>query len=84
MPARKMKTLRIGVDTGGTFTDFISFDGSRVRVHKVPSTPDAPERAILQDWMKSWRAAASPWTSHTAPPWRRTLCSPAGARKQPS
>ena len=48
MPARARKTLRVGVDTGGTFTDFISFDGNRVRVHKVPSTPDAPERAILQ------------------------------------
>ena len=48
MPGREKKTLRIGVDTGGTFTDFISFDGDRVRIHKVPSTPDAPERAILQ------------------------------------
>ena len=48
MPGRARTTLRIGVDTGGTFTDFISFDGNRVRVHKVPSTPDAPERAILQ------------------------------------
>lgn len=48
MPKREQKTLRIGVDTGGTFTDFISFDGVRVRIHKVPSTPDAPERAILQ------------------------------------
>ena len=48
MPGHKKKTLRIGVDTGGTFTDFISFDGARVQVHKVPSTPDAPERAILQ------------------------------------
>ena len=48
MSGREKKTLRIGVDTGGTFTDFISFDGDRVRIHKVPSTPDAPERAILQ------------------------------------
>ena len=48
MPGHEKKTLRIGVDTGGTFTDFISFDGARVQVHKVPSTPDAPERAILQ------------------------------------
>ncbi len=48
MSGREKKTLRIGVDTGGTFTDFISFDGARVQVHKVPSTPDAPERAILQ------------------------------------
>jgi len=42
------KTVRIGVDTGGTFTDFILVSGGRVRVHKVPSTPDDPARAILQ------------------------------------
>lgn len=39
----------LGVDTGGTFTDFVCFDeGGSVRVHKVLSTPAAPERAILQ------------------------------------
>jgi len=40
----------LGVDTGGTFTDFILFDdGSKsVRIHKVLSTPQAPEEAILQ------------------------------------
>jgi N-methylhydantoinase A len=43
-PARRL----LGVDTGGTFTDFVLFDGARLRVHKVLSTPDAPERAILQ------------------------------------
>ncbi|MBV9266933.1 MAG: hydantoinase/oxoprolinase family protein [Acidobacteriaceae bacterium] len=41
-----MKT-RIGVDTGGTFTDFVLFDASGLRVHKVRSTPDEPSRAIL-------------------------------------
>ena len=40
--------VRIGVDTGGTFTDFILVRGGRVRVHKVPSTPEDPARAILQ------------------------------------
>ena len=39
---------KLGVDTGGTFTDFVYSDGVRLRVHKVLSTPDAPERAILQ------------------------------------
>lgn len=37
----------IGIDTGGTFTDFVLHDGVRVRTHKELSTPDAPERAIL-------------------------------------
>ncbi len=38
----------LGVDTGGTFTDFVLFDGRTLRVHKVLSTPHAPEEAILQ------------------------------------
>ena len=40
--------LLLGVDTGGTFTDFVLFDGQALRIHKVLSTPEAPERAILQ------------------------------------
>ena len=44
--------MLLGVDTGGTFTDFVLFDtdsaGTNLRVHKVLSTPKAPERAILQ------------------------------------
>jgi N-methylhydantoinase A len=40
----------VGVDVGGTFTDFYLFDRttSDVLVHKVPSTPDDPSRAILE------------------------------------
>ena len=40
----------LGIDTGGTFTDFILFDedSGGISIHKVLSTPDAPERAILQ------------------------------------
>ncbi len=40
--------MRIGVDTGGTFTDLVMLDEGRIRVHKVRSTPDDPSRAILQ------------------------------------
>lgn len=44
--------MLLGVDTGGTFTDFVLLgdeDGGRqVRLHKTLSTPEAPERAILE------------------------------------
>lgn len=40
--------MLLGVDTGGTFTDFVYIDGQGVRIHKVLSTPNAPEEAILQ------------------------------------
>jgi N-methylhydantoinase A/oxoprolinase/acetone carboxylase beta subunit len=39
--------MRVGVDSGGTFTDFIAWDGTRLRSFKLRSTPDNPERAIL-------------------------------------
>ena len=38
----------LGIDTGGTFTDFVLYDGGSLRIHKVLSTPQAPEQAILQ------------------------------------
>ncbi len=41
------RSLTLGVDAGGTFTDFVAYDGHGFRVHKVLSTPEAPERAIL-------------------------------------
>jgi len=37
----------LGVDTGGTFTDFVLFDGKEFKIHKVPSTPKDPSAAIL-------------------------------------
>ncbi len=39
--------MRVGVDSGGTFTDFAAWDGSRLRSLKVRSTPANPARAIL-------------------------------------
>lgn len=38
----------LGIDTGGTFTDFVLVGKGAVRLHKVLSTPAAPEQAILQ------------------------------------
>jgi N-methylhydantoinase A len=37
--------MRVGVDTGGTFTDVVADDGS---VRKLPSTPTDPSRAVLE------------------------------------
>ena len=39
---------RIGIDTGGTFTDFIALDGQRIRTLKLLSTPSNPAQAIFQ------------------------------------
>jgi N-methylhydantoinase A/oxoprolinase/acetone carboxylase beta subunit/N-methylhydantoinase B/oxoprolinase/acetone carboxylase alpha subunit len=43
-------SLRIGVDTGGTFTDVCAYDDvtGRIHVRKVSSTPDDPGRAIVR------------------------------------
>ena len=38
----------LGVDSGGTFTDFVCFGDGELRFHKVLSTPDDPSRAIFQ------------------------------------
>jgi len=37
----------LGVDVGGTFTDFLLWEDGAARVHKRPSTPDDPGRAVL-------------------------------------
>ena len=42
------RTPRIGVDVGGTFTDFVVVEGARLRILKLPSTLAAPERAVRQ------------------------------------
>src|SRR5262249_48602313 len=51
MSPRKQKSvtvpIRIGIDTGGTFTDFVAARGSRLSTFKVPSTPRNPAEAIL-------------------------------------
>ena len=39
--------IYLGVDTGGTFTDFVLFRDGLFSTHKVLSTPHAPEQAIL-------------------------------------
>lgn len=40
--------MRVGVDTGGTFTDFVFWQNGRLEVFKLPSTPSDPSLAIRQ------------------------------------
>jgi N-methylhydantoinase A len=46
-PVGKSK-VRVGVDTGGTFTDFVFDAGGSLKIFKLPSTPDDPSRAITE------------------------------------
>src|SRR5580658_1348083 len=39
---------RLGIDTGGTFTDFVRLDEDGIMVEKRRSTPDDPSRGILE------------------------------------
>jgi len=48
MKRRFSASVKIGVDTGGTFTDLVVVErGGALTVVKVPSTPEDPSRAVL-------------------------------------
>jgi len=50
---------RVGVDTGGTFTDFVALRGRTLVAFKLPSTPEAPERAVLEGLLRLGVGAAT-------------------------
>ncbi len=54
--------LRIGVDIGGTFTDFVVYDPQTgdVSAFKLPSTPEDPAQAVLAGLDRLWGSAESP------------------------
>ena len=45
--AHRPRGRLLGVDVGGTFTDFVFLDQGEIRIAKRPSTPDDPGRAII-------------------------------------
>ena len=58
----------IGIDTGGTFTDFIWFDADgRPRIHKQPSTPDDPSQAVVAGLAANAGPAASDGPAAASP-----------------
>jgi N-methylhydantoinase A/oxoprolinase/acetone carboxylase beta subunit len=40
--------VRVGIDTGGTFTDFVRADGDGLHVHKIRTDPADPVAAIVE------------------------------------
>ena len=44
---QKPRLVRVGVDTGGTFTDFVCEFNNQLQVFKLPSTPADPSTAII-------------------------------------
>ena len=42
------ETILVGIDVGGTFTDFVLWRDGALHVHKVPTTPDDQSVAIVQ------------------------------------
>jgi N-methylhydantoinase A len=45
---KRARRVRVGVDTGGTFTDFVFETGEGLRLFKLASTPADPSRAITE------------------------------------
>lgn len=52
-----MSEIRIGIDVGGTFTDFALATPGGLHTLKLPTTPLAPERAILEGVQQILRQA---------------------------
>src|ERR1039458_2085220 len=45
---RRLQPFRVAIDTGGTFTDCVWIEGTRLRMLKVFSTPSDPSQAIVE------------------------------------
>jgi len=48
LQTKLLRSVRVGVDTGGTFTDFVYESEGRFKIFKLPSTPLDPSLAISQ------------------------------------
>ncbi|MCL6563725.1 MAG: hydantoinase/oxoprolinase family protein [Firmicutes bacterium] len=52
---------RVGIDTGGTFTDLAAVElfSGRLYIDKVPSTPEDPARSVLHALERFWAATSA-------------------------
>ena len=74
-----MDNAILGVDIGGTFTDFALIDRGEVRVFKLSSTPDDPTRAFLAG-LEELRASPDTDISHGSTVATNALLELKGAR----
>ena len=74
-----MHNAILGVDIGGTFTDFALIDRGEVRVFKLSSTPDDPTRAFLAG-LQELRASPDTDISHGSTVATNALLELKGAR----
>ena len=56
--------IKIGVDTGGTFTDFIIYINGKIHIKKIPSSPDDPSLSIISGINKYLNSKYSPFIVH--------------------
>lgn len=56
-----MSTSRVAIDVGGTFTDVVKLvpETNEIRFEKVPTTPDAPTRGVLDGFSRAEAAPSS-------------------------
>lgn len=59
-----MSKIRIGVDTGGTFTDFVIYSDGILEIGKILSTPHDPSQAILEGIENHLSATSPPFVVH--------------------
>jgi N-methylhydantoinase A len=69
----------VGIDTGGTFTDFIAIRAGKLEAFKLPSVPAAPERAVLAGLTRLDADAGTP-VRHGSTVATNTLLERKGAR----
>ena len=44
-----MKKQILGIDVGGTFTDFVLVEDNQLSIHKIPSSPASPDNQLLPE-----------------------------------
>jgi N-methylhydantoinase A len=73
--------MRVGIDIGGTFTDFVLFDevSGSTRTYKIPSTPSNPADAVLAG-LKILQPGTQPYIIHGSTVATNALLEKKGAR----